>query len=118
MNQSRAAHLTAWNSLQSTTLNAVQEVDSALVREREQRKHYEAVRRQTDAAQATYEEARKRYLVGLSDYLNVLAAQGSYQGTQLSVLQAQRDLVAARIRLLSALGGDWTRTLVSGRWER
>jgi multidrug efflux system outer membrane protein len=115
LDQARAAKRAATSALQQGALNAYQQVESSMINERERRDRLEILHRQMKAAELTFTEARKRYLVGLSEYLNVLAALGSYQAVELSVLQAERDLLFARIQLLSALGGDWTRQLLSGR---
>lgn len=114
LDQARAAKRGASSTLQQSALNAMRQVESAVINERERRERLRTLVAQQEAAKLTLGEARKRYLVGLTDYLNVLASLGTYQGVQLSVLQAEQDVITARIQLLSALGGDWTRTLLSG----
>ncbi len=113
LDASRAASRAAESSLRQRALDALRQVESALVSEREQRERLGILEKQMAAAKRTFEEARKRYLVGLSEYLNVLAALGTLQNIELGVLQAKRDVLTARIQLLGALGGDWTRRILS-----
>ncbi len=114
LDQVRAAKRSASSTLQQSALNAMRQVESAVINERERRERLHIMVAQRNAAELTLQEARRRYLVGLTDYLNVLASLATYQGVQLSVLQAEQDVITARIQLLNALGGDWTRTLLSG----
>lgn len=94
-------------NLQNLLITALIEVESALVREKQMRRNVEILSSQVEVAQETLEAARERYRSGLSDFLPVLAAIQSSQGAELAVLQAQRDLVSARIQLYRALGGHW-----------
>jgi len=96
---------------QRTVLTAFKEVEDALVRERQQRKHLVALDRQIDVASNTLREARKRYGQGLNDYLPVLTALATVQQLERDRLGAQRDLVLFRISLYRALGGSWTNRL-------
>ena len=90
LDQARAAKRGASNTLQQNALNAMRQVENAVINERERRERLRILVAQRDTAELTLGEARKRYLVGLTDYLNVLASLGTYQGVQLSVLQAER----------------------------
>ena len=72
----------------------------------------EAIERQLAAAKTTFEEARKRYAVGLSNYLTVLTTLASYQQIQLSKVKAELDVLSARVSVMNALGGDWTKQLL------
>ncbi len=94
-------------TLQNLVVTALIEVESSLVRERQLRRNVEILQSQVGVANETLEAARERYRSGLSDFLPVLAAIQSSQGAELAVLQAQRDLLSARIQLYRALGGTW-----------
>ncbi|MBO6937489.1 MAG: TolC family protein [Deltaproteobacteria bacterium] len=94
-------------TLQNLVVTALIEVESSLVREKQLRRNVEILESQVEVAQETLEAARERYRSGLSDFLPVLAAIQSSQGAELAVLQAQRDLLSARIQLYRALGGTW-----------
>jgi outer membrane protein, multidrug efflux system len=92
-------------------LQAMFEVDSALVLERQQLLHIADLEEQLEVAALTLRAANERYRQGLIDYLPVLTALQTEQQTQLSLLQARRDLISYRIQLCRALGGTWTETL-------
>jgi outer membrane protein, multidrug efflux system len=94
-----------------TVLQAVQEVEDALVRESTQLEHVQKLRAQLDAAKNNLREARTRYMNGLNDYLPVLAALNSVQRVEQEELLARRQLFAFRIQLCRAIGGHWTRDL-------
>lgn len=90
-----------------TLINAISEVEGALVVDIERRAALDAVRTQEDAARQAYDQSTERYLAGLDSYLQVLAAQNAHQQAQLSLITAQRDALSARIQLHDALGGAW-----------
>jgi NodT family efflux transporter outer membrane factor (OMF) lipoprotein len=104
LKQSKAQTRTASNQLSATTLVAIREVEDALVREQQQRDVVAAQVATAEAAHAAFDESRKRYEEGLSEYLPVLTALNALQQAQLNVITAQRDLIAARIQLHRALG--------------
>jgi NodT family efflux transporter outer membrane factor (OMF) lipoprotein len=111
--QAEAARSAAVNSGWQATLDAIQQVESALVRDSEQRKHLDAIQVQHEAARLAFEEARARYLNGIDNYLNVLTALGIYQAAQLQLLQARHDAAVSRVQTYHALGGSWTLGLAS-----
>ena len=86
------------------TVTAIQEVESALVAERERSEALEIYQRQAKAADAAFDAARQRYLDGDGDYLSVLSALNTSRQAELSVVTAQRDLISARVSLHQALG--------------
>jgi multidrug efflux system outer membrane protein len=113
LDQARAGVASAVNTRRQAALGAVEEVQSALARDRAQRAYYETLLRQQEASKLAFQEARERYLVGLIDYLNVLVTLASHQQLQLSEVQAYHDLVLSRAGLLKALGGDWTKQIAT-----
>jgi outer membrane protein TolC len=92
-------------------LQALVEVENAIVQERHQRDHIASVEEQLVIARDTLREARNRYAEGLSDFLPVLNALVSLEQIEQSLLQAKRQLLSYRIQLYRALGGSWTTTL-------
>lgn len=76
-------------SLQSSALSAVQQEQSRLV---------------SEAAAATLEASLEQYRSGLINHIPVITAQQSSLSAELSLLQADRDLLDARIQLHAALG--------------
>ena len=112
LDSARAATRIEVFSLQQAAVKAVGEVETALTMARRRIENLEAINRQLAAAETTFEEARKRYTVGLSNYLTVLTTLATYQQIQLSKVQAELDLLSARISLMNALGGEWTKKLL------
>jgi len=92
-------------------LNALNEVENALVLERQQVLYIEDVTLQLEAAHRAVEQSRERYDSGLTDFLPVLTAIVSAQSTEQALLDARRQLVSYRIQLCRALGGTWTQSL-------
>ena len=92
-------------------LNGVKEVEEALVREEKTREYIQRAEQQLEAAKIALEEARSRYLNGLSDYLPVLTQLLSVQNLEKDLVSRRAELLTARIALYRALGGTWTDTL-------
>ena len=92
-----------------TVLNAVREVEIALVNEREFRREYHAIQDRAYAGWTAEKFAKKRYekgLIGLQDYLTI---QSNYYEAQIAQIQTEQAIWQARIALHLALGGDWDR---------
>jgi multidrug efflux system outer membrane protein len=100
---------------QSVT-NAFAEVSTALVA---YQKLAEVEREQTSAV-TSYREAvdfsNTRYLSGLSDYLEVLAAQRQLFPAENSLAQIRFERLATLVQLYRALGGGWQ--LTDSEWIR
>lgn len=104
LRQARAREKTASRQLSQTTLTAIREVEDALVQEERQSEVLALYREQHEAAEAAFVESRSRYAEGVAEYLPVLTALASAQQAELNVVTAERDLLAARIALYTALG--------------
>ncbi|PIV98162.1 MAG: hypothetical protein CO108_18570 [Deltaproteobacteria bacterium CG_4_9_14_3_um_filter_63_12] len=89
-------------------LLAIEEVESALLQERQQRKVIADLELQLATASAILGTAQAQYLRGVSTYYQVLIALRTTQQMELGLLDAQRQLVSARIQLYRAVGGTWT----------
>jgi NodT family efflux transporter outer membrane factor (OMF) lipoprotein len=92
-------------------LQAMTEVENALVQERQQRLHISELEAQVDVSGKALREARERYRQGLIDYLPVLTSLQTSQRAEIALLQARLQLITYRIQLCRALGGSWTREL-------
>jgi len=92
-------------------LTALLEVESTLARERQQRKHIEALRRQVGTAESTVEAARNRFVQGDATFLPTLTALTSLATAEQNLLGAQRQLLSLRVQLYRALGSRWTNEL-------
>ncbi len=88
-------------------LNAMREVEDALVEEQQQVELIRRKTRQYEIAEQTLKQAGSRYRRGLSDYLSVLTALESKQATARALVDARRKLVSFRIQLHRALGGNF-----------
>ena len=109
--RNRAALRERLQSFAQTLLTAMNEVESALVQERQTGIQIEQLESQLEATRATLTESRRRYQLGLSDYLPVLTALAAVQRQEQSILQSQRQALSQRVQLARALGGSWTAEL-------
>jgi outer membrane protein, multidrug efflux system len=96
-----------------TVLNAVKEVEDALVLEVKQGEHIVALEKEIHMATAGLNEATSRYRKGLSDYLPVLTQLLAVQNLERDLIQKKADRLITRIGLHRALGGSWIHTIVS-----
>ncbi len=87
-------------------LVALREVTDALVLEQRQALYLERLDAQLAVARELLDQAKARYVEGLSDYLPVLTALRAVQQAEIGRLAAQRQLVSHRIQLHRALAGD------------
>lgn len=87
--------------------DALAEVENALSAEQAQQERLSAVVRQTEFSKAAADEAYSRYTRGLESFFDALTSRTSSQTQQISALTARYDLLAVRIQLYRALGGDW-----------
>ena len=90
---------------------AVSEVRSAAAQQEEQTRQLEAFQEQLDASTLAYDESRRRYLVGIATFLDVLNALNGMQQAELNVVRTKRNLLGSWIQLRQAAGGGWTRGL-------
>lgn len=91
----------------NTVLNAIREVEDALVREQQYRQSLTNIDKQLQLTKMAYREATSRYLNGLIDFLPVLREQINLITFQLDRIKTGADLLKARIALCKALGGNW-----------
>ena len=61
-----------------------------------------------DAARRTFTAAEKRYLHGVSSYIEVLDAQRELFNAELSLTRTQLGELVAVVQLYKALGGGWS----------
>jgi len=94
-----------------TYLNAMLEVEDAIVQEKYQVNLLEKLHIQVSTAQDNLREAKSRYATGLSDYLPVIAALSSLQTLERRLISEKKNLLGYRSRLYRALGGCWTKEL-------
>jgi outer membrane protein TolC len=107
VDRTRAAASAALHSYGQTILEALAEVEDALVREQQQLKYLSSLDRQLELAAQATERIRDRYLNGAVDYQRVLASILSEQQLQRTRLAASGELYENRINLCRALAGGW-----------
>jgi NodT family efflux transporter outer membrane factor (OMF) lipoprotein len=88
-------------------LRAVQEVESALIAERQDRAELAAAQSSLSEAQAAEELARDRYERGVEPLLSVFEAERRRRASEEQVAVVRQSVWASRIDLHLALGGDW-----------
>jgi multidrug efflux system outer membrane protein len=98
-------------SLRQVEALAVSEVRSATAQQEEQTKQLLAFQEQLDASTLAYNESRRRYLVGIASFLDVLNALNGMQQAELNVVRTKRNVLGSWIQLQQATGGGWTRGL-------
>lgn len=90
-----------------TMLNAFREVEDSLALERYQLERIDHLEKQVELARQASEQLREQYLIGDTDYLNVLSAITSQQRLQRDTLSARLELLQIRVTLYLALAGDF-----------
>jgi multidrug efflux system outer membrane protein len=98
-------------SLRQVETLAIGEVRSAVAQQEEQTRQLEAFQEQLDASRLAYDESRRRYLVGIATFLDVLNALNGMQQAELNVVRTKRALLGSWIQLRQAAGGGWTHGL-------
>ena len=89
-----------------TVLNAIREVEDALISEEKLREHLVALTQNLELSRNSYREAVSRYRNGLIDYLPVLVELVRFQTLERDQIAAQLTLLQTRIDLHRALGGN------------
>lgn len=86
-------------------LNALEDVEGALTRERQQVKLLDNLERQLELARQTYSRIRESYIKGQVDYIRVLDSLQSLQTLERNVVTARRTLIQRRIDLCRSIAG-------------
>ena len=97
-------------SYKGVVLQALRDVEDALVLEQGGADQLAALERQLEAARRSRERARDRYLNGAENYLSVLAAITNVQGLERRIADTVNQRAAARVRLYRSLAGGWDDT--------
>lgn len=94
---------------ESTILNALEEVENALVSYAEEERRRESLQEAAQAAREAMDLARTNYIAGLSDYDDVLDAQRMLLSLEEQLAQSSGTALTYLIQLYKALGGGWER---------
>lgn len=91
---------------QEAAINALADVDNALIQETRQREAVESFQRQLDLAEQSLKRLFAGYRNGSVDYLAILDAQQSTSQLRRNLVNAQQQLVSFRIALYRAISGS------------
>jgi outer membrane protein TolC len=87
-------------------VNAVIEVEDALTLEQDAVASLKSIQKQRNLARQTLREARRRYLNGSGDFLNVLKEELNSLQLDHDIITQESKILTARINLNIALGGS------------
>ncbi|HEY2951892.1 MAG TPA: efflux transporter outer membrane subunit [Verrucomicrobiae bacterium] len=90
-----------------TVLNALEEVENALVAYGKEKERYLALSEEVDATRRALVLATQIYQSGLGEFLNVLLAERSLFQAEDSLAESQRAVSVNLVALYKALGGGW-----------
>ncbi|MCH6255211.1 efflux transporter outer membrane subunit [Puniceicoccaceae bacterium K14] len=86
-------------------LEAVEDVENALIQEIKQSEFLEKLTVQRDLLQRTVDAAEKRYTQGIDDYQPVISALQELRSVERNMITAKLDLLSVRVDLFRAIGG-------------
>lgn len=102
----------AFVSYKQTVLQALEEVENAIVALNTARAREREFRVALDAANATALLGRLQYRNGLTDFITLNTAEASLLSARNGVAQARGDQATAMVQLYNALGGGWDPAVV------
>ncbi|WP_189338583.1 efflux transporter outer membrane subunit [Sphingobium sp. SCG-1] len=102
-----AAARGAFSAYKSTVLVALEDVENALVADRNARARVTQLTIAVDAANNSAIIARSQYQAGLTDFQTLLTSEQSLLSARDGLASARADQVQAVAQLYSALGGGW-----------
>lgn len=103
----RAEQASAALNYRATVLNALREVEDALVAYRTDTQAANDTAASVKAAEFSLYLANNRYMHGLSDYLTVLDTERSADAARQQLVQANMAVANDVVTLYTALGGGW-----------
>ena len=107
VDRTRAVLEEALSVYEGTILEALRDVNDALLQERFQHQYLENLERQLQFARDALRESRERYAAGQTIYLTVLAELRAVQQIERTMITAKTDLILIRVALYKAMGGDF-----------
>jgi len=92
---------------EQTVLNALREVENALIASTKEEEHRQATAKAVEANRTAVELATALYTAGQNDFLAVLDAQRSLYAAEDALAQSSRTVSTNLVALFKALGGGW-----------
>ena len=105
----RAQYNQSVASYRGTVLNAVRDVEDALAALRFLSRETAALRESVRSARQATDLEKKRFLVGETNYTDVIVADETRLSTERNESQVRGQQLYATVRLIKALGGGWDR---------
>lgn len=112
LNSAKAVYYETVASYRQTVLTAFQEVEDSLAALRWLDVENRSQTRGTHAAQRALEQARKRYIGGITNYLDVVINENIALQAELSLVDIRTRRQLASVQLIKALGGGWPKCQV------
>jgi NodT family efflux transporter outer membrane factor (OMF) lipoprotein len=97
---------------QSTVLNALEEVENALVSYSQEQERRDRLNDAVAQSQLAVDLATEQYKAGLVDFLSVLDAQRDLYANEDQLVQSQTTVTTNLVGLYRALGGGWSANAV------
>jgi NodT family efflux transporter outer membrane factor (OMF) lipoprotein len=97
----------ALHTYHQAILDAITDVEDALVSEAHQAMYIDSLAKQLDLNQQAVSRIRDQYTKGGQDYLDVLDSLLDLQSTERELLSASQQMIQDRITLYRALSGSW-----------
>nr|WP_323018199.1 efflux transporter outer membrane subunit [Castellaniella sp.] len=114
LDAARAAYDAQAAQYRKTVLDALREVEDALVQSQALVHEQAAQNRALAAARETLRQVLNQYQAGLVDYLNVVQAQTSALSAEQNALDLQLQRLSATVQLAAALGGGYVEPVAAG----
>jgi outer membrane protein TolC len=92
---------------EAAMLNALEEVENAMIAFSEEQKHRQSLLSAAEAASRAVTLAQDLYKAGLVDFSDVLDAQRSMLSFQSELARSDGAVTSNLVRLYKALGGGW-----------
>ena len=97
----------AFIGYQKTVLNALGEVENAIIALTKEQEHFIALQNAVNSNRQAVDIAVKLYTEGETDFLNVISAQSSLLSSEDALEQSRSDISTYLVALYKAMGGDW-----------
>lgn len=94
-------------SYEAVILNALEEVENALVGYSEEQERRDRLNEAVRQSQLAVDLANEQYRAGLVDFLSVLDAQRELYGSEDQLVQSETSVTTNLIALYRAMGGGW-----------
>ena len=107
----RAEQRQAALNYRGTVLNALREVEDALVAYRTDRASRDLLQDALDSAQLTWSLAQNQYEHGLATFIQVLDSERTVLSDRQALVQADVQIVNDIVTLYRSLGGGWEKTV-------